>query len=350
MGTTMTKNNSLTYADAGVDIDAGNTLVEQIKPAAKSTNRPGVMDSLGGFGAMFDLKAAGFKDPILVSATDGVGTKLRIAIDTQNLDTVGIDLVAMCVNDLICQGAIPLFFLDYFATGKLEVNEASKVINGIAEGCRQANTALVGGETAEMPGMYDGKDFDLAGFAVGAMERGETLPRNVSNGDVLIGMPSSGIHSNGYSLVRKIVENSGYSWNDDCPFGEGSLAEHLLEPTKIYVKSAVSALKTGKLKALAHITGGGLTENLPRTLPEGLGANINLDAWDRLPIFNWLIEQADLKMSEALKTFNCGIGMIAICSSDDLIDVISALKNSDCSPTIIGEIINGTGVSYSGKL
>ena len=346
----MTKNNSLTYADAGVDIDAGNTLVEQIKPAAKSTNRPGVMDSLGGFGAMFDLKAAGFKDPILVSATDGVGTKLRIAIDTQNLDTVGIDLVAMCVNDLICQGAIPLFFLDYFATGKLEVNEASKVINGIAEGCRQANTALVGGETAEMPGMYDGKDFDLAGFAVGAMERGETLPRNVSNGDVLIGMPSSGIHSNGYSLVRKIVENSGHSWNDDCPFGEGSLAEHLLEPTKIYVKSAVSALKTGKLKALAHITGGGLTENLPRALPEGLGANINLDAWDRLPIFNWLIEQADLKMSEALKTFNCGIGMIAICSPDDLIDVISALKNSDCSPTIIGEITNGTGVSYSGKL
>ena len=350
MGTTMTKNNSLTYADAGVDIDAGNTLVEQIKPAAKSTNRPGVMDSLGGFGAMFDLKAAGFKDPILVSATDGVGTKLRIAIDTQNLDTVGIDLVAMCVNDLICQGAIPLFFLDYFATGKLEVNEASKVINGIAEGCRQANTALVGGETAEMPGMYDGKDFDLAGFAVGAMERGETLPRNVSNGDVLIGMPSSGIHSNGYSLVRKIVENSGHSWNDDCPFGEGSLAEHLLEPTKIYVKSAVSALKTGKLKALAHITGGGLTENLPRALPEGLGANINLDAWDRLPIFNWLIEQADVKMSEALKTFNCGIGMIAICSADDLIDVISALKNSDCSPTIIGEITNGTGVSYSGKL
>ena len=350
MGTTMTKNNSLTYADAGVDIDAGNTLVEQIKPAAKSTNRPGVMDSLGGFGAMFDLKAAGFKDPILVSATDGVGTKLRIAIDTQNLDTVGIDLVAMCVNDLICQGAIPLFFLDYFATGKLEVNEASKVINGIAEGCRQANTALVGGETAEMPGMYDGKDFDLAGFAVGAMERGETLPRNVSNGDVLIGMPSSGIHSNGYSLVRKIVENSGHSWNDDCPFGEGSLAKHLLEPTKIYVKSAVSALKTGKLKALAHITGGGLTENLPRALSEGLGANINLDAWDRLPIFNWLIEQADLKMSEVLKTFNCGIGMIAICSPDDLIDVISALKNSDCSPTIIGEITNGTGVSYSGKL
>jgi len=297
----MTKNKSLTYADAGVDIDAGNSLVEQIKPAAKSTMRPGVMDGLGGFGAMFDLKAAGFKDPILVSATDGVGTKLRIAIDTQNLDTVGIDLVAMCVNDLICQGATPLFFLDYFATGKLEVKEAAKVINGIAEGCRQANTALIGGETAEMPGMYDGKDFDLAGFSVGAMERGATLPRNVSKGDVIIGMPSSGVHSNGYSLVRKIVENSGLSWSDDCPFGEGSLAKHLLEPTKIYVNSAVAAIKTGKLNALAHITGGGLSENLPRALPEGLGANINLETWNRLPIFNWLINQAGLKESEALK-------------------------------------------------
>ncbi|MDB4085610.1 phosphoribosylformylglycinamidine cyclo-ligase [Amylibacter sp.] len=346
----MTKNKNLTYADAGVDIDAGNTLVEQIKPAAKSTKRPGVMDSLGGFGAMFDLKAAGFDDPILVSATDGVGTKLRIAIDTQNLDTVGIDLVAMCVNDLICQGAIPLFFLDYFATGKLEVNEASKIINGIAEGCRQANTALIGGETAEMPGMYDGKDFDLAGFSVGAMERGETLPRNVSSGDVLIGLPSSGIHSNGYSLVRKIIENSGHSWNDDCPFGEGTLANHLLEPTRIYVKSAVKAIKTGKLKALAHITGGGLTENLPRALPEGLGASINLDSWSRLPIFNWLIKESGLENSEALKTFNCGIGMIAICSENDLIEVISALKTKECSPVVIGEIINGNGVNYSGTL
>jgi len=308
------------------------------------------MDSLGGFGAMFDLKAAGFNDPILVSATDGVGTKLRIAIDTQNLDTVGIDLVAMCVNDLICQGAIPLFFLDYFATGKLEVKEASKVINGIAEGCRQANTALIGGETAEMPGMYDGKDFDLAGFSVGAMERGETLPRNVKSGDVLIGLPSSGIHSNGYSLVRKIIENSGHSWNDDCPFGEGTLANHLLEPTRIYVKSAVTAIKTGKLNALAHITGGGLTENLPRALPEGLGANINLDSWSRLPIFNWLIKEAGLESSEALKTFNCGIGMIAICSENDLIEVISALKTEDCSPVVIGEIINGNGVNYSGTL
>ncbi|MDB2561931.1 phosphoribosylformylglycinamidine cyclo-ligase, partial [Amylibacter sp.] len=250
----------------------------------------------------------------------------------------------------ICQGAIPLFFLDYFATGKLEVKEASKVINGIAEGCRQANTALIGGETAEMPGMYDGKDFDLAGFSVGAMERGETLPRNVKSGDVLIGLPSSGIHSNGYSLVRKIIENSGHSWNDDCPFGEGTLANHLLEPTRIYVKSAVTAIKTGKLNALAHITGGGLTENLPRALPEGLGANINLDSWSRLPIFNWLIKEAGLESSEALKTFNCGIGMIAICSENDLIEVISALKTEDCSPIVIGEIINGNGVNYSGTL
>ena len=346
----MTKNKSLTYADAGVDIDAGNSLVEQIKPAAKSTMRPGVMDGLGGFGAMFDLKAAGFKDPILVSATDGVGTKLRIAIDTQNLDTVGIDLVAMCVNDLICQGATPLFFLDYFATGKLEVKEAAKVINGIAEGCRQANTALIGGETAEMPGMYDGKDFDLAGFSVGAMERGATLPRNVSKGDVIIGMPSSGVHSNGYSLVRKIVENSGLSWSDDCPFGEGSLAKHLLEPTKIYVNSAVAAIKTGKLNALAHITGGGLSENLPRALPEGLGANINLETWNRLPIFNWLINQAGLKESEALKTFNCGIGMIAICSANDVDDVTTALNSKDCKPIVIGKIVDGIGVNYTGKL
>lgn len=346
----MTKNKSITYADAGVDIDAGNTLVEQIKPAAKSTMRPGVMDGLGGFGAMFDLKAAGFKDPILVSATDGVGTKLRIAIDTQNLDTVGVDLVAMCVNDLICQGATPLFFLDYFATGKLEVKEASKVINGIAEGCRQANTALIGGETAEMPGMYEGKDFDLAGFSVGAMERGATLPRNVSDGDIVIGMPSSGVHSNGYSLVRKIVENSGLSWNDDCPFAEGSLAKHLLEPTKIYVNSAVAAIKTGKLNALAHITGGGLSENLPRALPEGLGAIINLEAWRRLPIFNWLITQAGLKESEALKTFNCGIGMIAICSANDVDDVITALSTEDCVPTLIGEIVVGAGVKYTGSL
>jgi phosphoribosylformylglycinamidine cyclo-ligase len=346
----MTKKNGLTYADAGVDIDAGNALVERIKPAAKSTKRPGVMDGLGGFGAMFDLKSAGFKDPVLVSATDGVGTKLRIAIDTGHLDTVGIDLVAMCVNDLICQGAVPLFFLDYFATGKLDIDSATRVINGIAEGCRQANTALVGGETAEMPGMYEGDDFDLAGFSVGAMERGSTLPRDVANGDVLLGLPSSGVHSNGYSLVRKIVEASGLAWNDDCPFGEGQLAKHLLEPTKIYIRPAVAALETGKLKALAHITGGGLTENLPRALPDGLGAQIDLNSWTRLPIFDWLISQAGLEQAEALKTFNCGIGMIAICAADDVDTITSALSSEGISPVIMGKVETGSGVSYTGSL
>ena len=346
----MTQKNGLTYADAGVDIDAGNALVERIKPAAKSTKRAGVMDGLGGFGAMFDLKAAGFNDPVLVSATDGVGTKLRIAIDTGHLDTVGIDLVAMCVNDLICQGAVPLFFLDYFATGKLDIDRATDVINGIAEGCRQANTALVGGETAEMPGMYEGDDFDLAGFAVGAMERGATLPRDVAEGDVLIGLPSSGVHSNGYSLVRKIVENSGLDWNDDCPFGDGPLAKHLLEPTKIYIKPTVAALNTGHLKALAHITGGGLTENLPRALPGGLGAQIDLASWSRLPIFDWLIGQAGLAQDEALKTFNCGIGMIAIASAENVDAIETALRSEGIAPVQMGTVIKGDGVSYSGAL
>ena len=344
------KKSALTYADAGVDIDAGNALVERIKPAASSTKRPGVMDGLGGFGAMFDLKAAGFTDPVLVSATDGVGTKLRIAIDTGNVDTVGIDLVAMCVNDLVCQGAIPLFFLDYFATGKLDIDSAARVIEGIAEGCRQADTALVGGETAEMPGMYEGADFDLAGFAVGAMERGESLPRNVAEGDVLLGLPSSGVHSNGYSLVRKIVEKSGLGWNDPCPFGDGTLASHLLEPTKIYIKPAVAALKTGGLKALAHITGGGLTENLPRALPAGLGADIDLDAWQRLPVFDWLIGQAGLEQSEALKTFNCGIGMIAICAEADAASVEAALSGEGIAPVRIGRVTRNSGVRYSGAL
>ncbi len=344
------KKSALTYADAGVDIDAGNALVERIKPAASSTKRPGVMDGLGGFGAMFDLKAAGFTDPVLVSATDGVGTKLRIAIDTGNVDTVGIDLVAMCVNDLVCQGAIPLFFLDYFATGKLDIDSAARVIEGIAEGCRQADTALVGGETAEMPGMYEGADFDLAGFAVGAMERGESLPRNVAEGDVLLGLPSSGVHSNGYSLVRKIVEKSGLGWNDPCPFGDGTLASHLLEPTKIYIKPTVAALKTGGLHALAHITGGGLTENLPRALPAGLGADIDLDAWQRLPVFNWLIGQAGLEQAEALKTFNCGIGMIAVCAEADVAAVEAALSGEGIAPVRIGRVTRGSGVRYSGAL
>lgn len=340
---------SLSYKDAGVDIDAGDALVQRIKSVAKATTRPEVVGGLGGFGALCRIPT-GYTSPLLVSGTDGVGTKLKLALQLDRHDTIGIDLVAMCVNDLLVCGAQPLFFLDYYATGKLDVDVAATVVTGIGDGCKLANCALIGGETAEMPGMYDGKDFDLAGFSVGAMERGETLPRNVKSGDVLIGLPSSGIHSNGYSLVRKIIENSGHSWNDDCPFGEGTLANHLLEPTRIYVKSAVTAIKTGKLNALAHITGGGLTENLPRALPEGLGANINLDSWSRLPIFNWLIKEAGLESSEALKTFNCGIGMIAICSENDLIEVISALKTEDCSPVVIGEIINGNGVNYSGTL
>ena len=340
----------LTYADAGVDIDAGNALVDRIKPAAASTKRAGVMDGLGGFGAMFDLKAAGFKDPILVSATDGVGTKLRIAIDTGHVNTVGIDLVAMCVNDLICQGAVPLFFLDYFATGKLDVYSAAQVIEGIAEGCRQANSALVGGETAEMPGMYEADDFDLAGFAVSAMERGAMLPAGVSEGDVLIGMPSSGVHSNGYSLVRKIVERSGVEWNDPCPFGEGTLGEALLEPTRIYVRPAVAALETGSLHGLAHITGGGLTENLPRALPDGLGAEINLDAWERLPVFQWLIQGAGLDQAEALKTFNCGLGMIAIASAEGADDVMAALRAEGVDAMRIGTVTKGDWVAYSGTL
>ncbi len=270
--------NGLTYADAGVDIDAGNALVDQIKPLAAATKRPGTMDGLGGFGAMFDLKSAGYKDPILVAATDGVGTKLRIAIDTGILDTVGIDLVAMCVNDLVCQGAEPLFFLDYFATGKLDVAEATAVVAGIAEGCKRSNSALVGGETAEMPGMYARGDFDLAGFSVGAMERGNSLPNGVQEGDVLLGLASSGVHSNGYSLVRKVVQNSGLGWDSPCPFGQGSLGAALLAPTKLYVRSGLAAHRAGGLHALAHITGGGLTENLPRALPKGLGAEVDLAA------------------------------------------------------------------------
>ena len=277
--------NGLTYADAGVDIDAGNALVDRIKPAATATNRPGVMAGLGGFGALFDLKAAGYTDPILVGATDGVGTKLRIAIDTGVLGGVGIDLVAMCVNDLVCQGAEPLFFLDYFATGKLSVDEAAKVVEGIAEGCRRSGCALIGGETAEMPGMYADGDFDLAGFSVGAMNRGADLPRDVQAGDVMIGLASDGVHSNGYSLVRRIVEQSGLAWDDACPWGEGTLGDALLTPTRLYVKPALASVRAGHAKALAHITGGGLTENLPRVLPKGVGAVVDLAAWPLPPVF-----------------------------------------------------------------
>jgi phosphoribosylformylglycinamidine cyclo-ligase len=340
----------LSYADAGVDIEAGDALVERIKPAAKATDRVGTMGGLGGFGALFDLKAAGYKDPILVAATDGVGTKLRIAIDTGHVGSVGIDLVAMCVNDLVCQGAEPLFFLDYFATGKLDVAAAAEVITGIAEGCRTAGAALVGGETAEMPGMYEGKDFDLAGFAVGAMERGQTLPEGVAAGDVLLGLSSSGVHSNGYSLVRRIVARSGLDWDADAPFGAASLGAELLAPTRIYVQPCLAAHRAGGLHGLAHITGGGLTENLPRVLPEGLGARIDLGTWELPPVFRWLAEQGGMVEAELLRTFNCGIGMIAVVAADRADALEALLAEAGETVTRIGAVEAGHGVRYTGSI
>jgi phosphoribosylformylglycinamidine cyclo-ligase len=342
--------NGITYADAGVDIDAGNELVERIKPAAKRTIRPGTMAGLGGFGALFDLKGAGYNDPILVAATDGVGTKLRIAIDTGNVGSIGIDLVAMCVNDLVCQGAEPLFFLDYFATGKLELEQATQIIEGIAQGCVDSGCALIGGETAEMPGMYGEGDFDLAGFAVGAMERGGDLPLAVQEGDVLLGLTSSGVHSNGYSLVRKIVERSGLKWSDLCPFADGTLGEALLAPTTLYVKGAVAAVKADAVHALAHITGGGLTENLPRVLPEGMGAEIDLDTWTLPPVFGWLAEHGGIDQAEMLKTFNCGIGMIAVVPQDKLSVAEGVFAAAGHGVHRIGVIAQGQGVSYRGNL
>ncbi|OED47897.1 phosphoribosylformylglycinamidine cyclo-ligase [Leisingera sp. S232] len=342
--------NGLTYADAGVDIDAGNALVDRIKPAAKRTNRSGVASGLGGFGALFDLKAAGYNDPILVGATDGVGTKLRIAIDTGVVDGVGIDLVAMCVNDLVCQGAEPLFFLDYFATGKLETEVAARIIEGIAEGCVRSGCALIGGETAEMPGMYPEGDFDLAGFAVGAMERGTALPEGVAEGDVLLGLASDGVHSNGYSLVRKLVEVSGLGWDADCPFGEGALGEALLTPTRLYVKQCLAAVRAGGVHALAHITGGGLTENLPRVLPEDLGADIDLGAWELPPVFKWMAATGNIAEAEMLKTFNCGIGMILSVSADRADALTEVLAAEGETVTRLGTVTAGAGMRYSGKL
>ncbi len=340
----------ITYADAGVDIDAGNALVERIKPAAKRTNRPGTVSGLGGFGALFDLRAAGYNDPVLVAATDGVGTKLRIAIDTGNVDTIGIDLVAMCVNDLICQGAEPLFFLDYFATGKLDVAAATRIINGIAEGCAQSGCALIGGETAEMPGMYHGGDFDLAGFAVGAMERGQDLPKGVAEGDMLLGLASNGVHSNGYSLVRKVVEVSGLGWDAPCPFGDGTLGAALLAPTRLYVRQALAAIRAGGVHALAHITGGGLTENLPRVLPEGLGAEIDLSAWTLPPVFRWLADTARLSEPELLKTFNSGIGMIAVVAADRAPALKALLEAEGETVSVLGKVVAGQGVAYRGRI
>lgn len=340
----------ITYADAGVDIDAGNALVDKIKPLAKRTMRSGVMSGLGGFGGLFDLKAAGYKDPILVAATDGVGTKLRIAIETGQLETIGVDLVAMCVNDLVCQGAEPLFFLDYFATGKLDVTEAARVVSGIADGCAQSGCALIGGETAEMPGMYQENDFDLAGFSVGALERGSSLPANVAEGDILLGLKSSGVHSNGYSLVRKLVELSGLAWDAPSPFGSGTLGEALLMPTRLYVKQVLAALARGGLHGLAHITGGGLSENIPRVLNGQQGVSINLENWALPELFQWLAQQGGLSQAEMLKTFNCGIGMVLVVAPEAQAQITALLKEKGEDVIELGRVTDHPGVQYQGTL
>lgn len=345
------KRDGITYAEAGVDIAAGNALVERIKPAARRTRRAGVMAGLGGFGGLFDLKAAGYHDPVLVAATDGVGTKLRIAIDTGHVDGVGVDLVAMCVNDLVCQGAEPLFFLDYFATGKLDLDQASRIIDGIAKGCEGSGCALIGGETAEMPGMYPAGDFDLAGFAVGAMERGGALPDGVGEGDVLLGLASDGVHSNGYSLVRRIVEMAELGWGAACPWGDGSLGAALLAPTRLYVLPLLEVIAGGGVHGLAHITGGGLTENVPRVLPDGLGAEIDLGVWQLPGVFRWLAETGGMEEGEVLKTFNAGIGMVVVVAADQADRVADSLQEAGERVHRIGQVTAGAGeVRYRGRL
>jgi phosphoribosylformylglycinamidine cyclo-ligase len=347
--------NGLTYAQAGVDIDAGNRLVELIKPMVRSTRRPGADGEVGGFGGLFDLKAAGFTDPVLVAANDGVGTKLRVAIEAGRHDTVGIDLVAMCVNDLVVQGAEPLFFLDYFATGRLDPEQAASVVSGIAEGCRQAGCALIGGETAEMPGMYSGDDYDLAGFAVGAAERGELLPANdIEEGDVLLGLASSGLHSNGFSLVRRVIERAGMRLDRPAPFERSRpLADILLEPTRIYVRPLLQAIRTTHgIKALAHITGGGFTENIPRVLPSGCAVELDLEAIDVPPVFSWLVEAGGIAHSEMLRTFNCGIGMVVIVDEGQAAQVAAVLQQAGETVSPIGRVVprREAGVIYRGHL
>jgi phosphoribosylformylglycinamidine cyclo-ligase len=348
--------NSLTYAAAGVDIDAGNAMVETIKPLVRATRRPGADAEIGGFGGLFDLKAAGFRDPILVAANDGVGTKVKIAIETGLHETIGIDLVAMCVNDIVVQGAEPLFFLDYFATGKLAPEVGVAVVRGIAEGCRIAGCALIGGETAEMPGLYAAGDYDLAGFAVGAAERGTLLPRpDIVTGDVLLGLPSSGVHSNGFSLVRRIVEASGLGWQAPAPFApDRALGQALLEPTRIYVKPLLSALKASNgIKGLVHITGGGFPDNIPRVLPAGIGVQLELPAIEVPPVFGWLATAGGVVESELLRTFNCGVGMIVIAGADMADRVADVLRHAGECPFALGEVIaapDGERVRSSGAL
>lgn len=345
MSSTPKRPNGLTYADAGVDIDAGNAMVDQIKPLVRATRRAGADAEIGGFGGLFDLKAAGFSDPILVAANDGVGTKVKIAIETGIHHTVGIDLVAMCVNDLVVQGAEPLFFLDYYATGKLDPKAGVEIVRGIAEGCRQAGAALIGGETAEMPGLYRDGDYDLAGFAVGAAERGTLLPRleTIREGDVILGLASSGVHSNGFSLVRRIVERAGLDWADPAPFApERALGEALLEPTRIYVRSLLAALRSEAgqhVKALAHITGGGFIDNIPRVLPDGFGAKIDLSAIAVPPVFGWLAREGGVAEAEMIRTFNCGIGMVLVVEPAGADAVSAALRAAGEAVIRFGEII-----------
>jgi phosphoribosylformylglycinamidine cyclo-ligase len=347
----------LTYKDAGVDIDAGDALVDRIAPAARATARAGADAALGGFGGLFDLKAAGFKDPLLVASTDGVGTKLKLAIDAKRFDTIGQDLVAMCVNDIVVQGAEPLFFLDYYATAALNVDEAAAVVEGIARACKESGCALIGGETAEMPGLYAKGDFDLAGFAVGAVERDAVLPKTqtMRAGDVLIGIASSGVHSNGYSLVRKIVERTGLSLSAPAPFEKDrSLGEALLTPTRLYVTSALRAIARGGVKGLAHITGSGITGNLPRALPKGLGAEVDLSRWRLPPVFGWLAREAGLSEGEMLNTFNCGIGLIVVADKTRAADAIAAFHDSGERAFAIGALVPADGaepsVRYRGAL
>lgn len=351
----MTIPNGLTYRDAGVDIDEGNLLVEKIKPAVRSTRRAGADGEIGGFGGLFDLKAAGFTDPVLVAANDGVGTKLKLAIDADRHETVGIDLVAMCVNDLVVQGAEPLFFLDYFATGKLNSDQGAAIVGGIAEGCRQAGCALIGGETAEMPGMYRDGDYDLAGFAVGAAERANLLPsKDIAPGDVLLGLASSGVHSNGFSLVRRIVERSGLALDAKAPFAnDKTLGEALLTPTRIYVKSLLATIKeTNGIKALAHITGGGFPDNIPRVLPDECSAQINLSAIKVPAVFSWLASTGGVARNEMLRTFNCGIGMIVVVAPENVDAVLASLTANGEAVCTLGKLVPASDerVIYRGDL
>ena len=337
------KNSPYTYADAGVSIAAGNALVKAIGPLAKSTARPGADSELGGFGGFFDPKAAGYVDPLLVAANDGVGTKLKLAIDHDRHDSVGVDLVAMCVNDLIVQGAEPLFFLDYFATGKLENGIAERVVAGIAEGCKQAGCALIGGETAEMPGMYAPGDYDLAGFCVGAVERGEQLTgERVAPGQVLLGLASSGVHSNGYSLVRRLAADKGWQLDAPAPFApETALVDALIEPTRIYVKSLLGPIRAGQIAALAHITGGGLLENSPRVMPEGAHAVVDADAWEQPGLMAFLQQQGAIEPAEMARTFNCGVGMVLAVDPGDVAALTEALETAGETVLRIGTIEEG---------